>query len=137
MNTHATAECPPPKPTSLAASYRPSRPADVERLGRGGRAVRRILPVLFRTVVSLALIAGGIGVVVLLGKTKPPATQDAAARVYPVVEVVPITEHAGGIDFEVHGVVVPFRQVEMPAEVAGTIAFRSDNCRVGRTVVQG
>ncbi len=137
MNTHATAECPPPKSTSLAASYRPSRPADVERLGRGGRAVRRILPVLFRTVLSLTLIAGGIGAVVLLGKTKPPATQEVTAETYPVVEVVPITQHPGGIDFEVHGVVVPFRQVEMPAEVAGTIAFRSDNCRVGRTVVQG
>lgn len=139
MNTHAPAECPPPKPASLAASYRPSRPADVEleRLGRGGRAVRRILPVLFRTVVSLTLIAGAIGVVFLLGKTKPPPTQEVTAKTYPVVEVVPITQHAGGIDFGVDGVVVPFRQVEMPAEVAGTIAFRSDNCRVGRTVAQG
>ena len=55
----------------------------------------------------------------------------------PVVEVSPIREHAGGIDFEVDGVVIPFREVEVPAQVAGQISFKSDNCRIGRTVKRG
>lgn len=51
-----------------------------------------------------------------------------------MVEVAAVERHEQGIDFEVNGVVIPFREVEVAAEVAGRIAFRSETCRIGHTV---
>ena len=137
MTANAPADYPPTKSTSLAASRCPSRPAAERRPGRGGPAVRKFLPILVRTVISLSLIGAAIGVVLVLGQADPPRTRKATEKVYPVVEVTAVEPHPGGIDFNVDGVVVPFQEVEVPAEVAGTVVFRSENCRVGRTVTQG
>ncbi len=99
--------------------------------------VRRLKPVVLRSAVSVLLIAGSLAVCGALGRGSPPPTVEAVAAPTPVVEVLAVQQHAGGIDFEVDGVVIPFQQVEVPAEVVGRIASRSGNCRIGRTVKQG
>lgn len=45
-----------------------------------------------------------------------------------------VARQDAGISFEVNGVVVPFREIQLSAEVSGRICFRSDNCRIGHTV---
>ncbi len=90
-----------------------------------------------RSVISVALIGAGVAIFAALGHGNPPGKREARAASKPIVEVQPVEQHAGGIDFEVDGVVVPFREIEVPAEVAGRIAFRSENCRIGHTVKQG
>lgn len=45
--------------------------------------------------------------------------------------------HTEGIPFDVDGVVVPYRQIEIAAQVSGRIAFKDENCRVGRSVKEG
>lgn len=99
--------------------------------------VRRVLLVVARSTISLGLIAGGIAVVAALGGGNVPQTRRPADASVPVVEVTAVEPHHAGIDFEVDGVVIPFRQIEVPAEVAGRVAYRSENCRIGRTVRQG
>ncbi len=90
-----------------------------------------------RSLISVALIAGSVLVFVKVGSglVPPRAKQDSGSTT--AVEVLPIQEHTGGIDFDVDGVVIPFRQIEIPAEVGGRIAYKSDNCRIGHTVAKG
>ncbi len=89
-----------------------------------------------RTIASLALMAGGVAGFIAMGTpevpTRPP---DRAAP--PVVRVIAAEEHTEGISFEVDGVVVPFREIEIAAQVSGRIEFKSENCRTGRAVKQG
>ena len=86
---------------------------------------------------SIALIAGAGAVFLVLGSGRPPSVKASTAPAKPAVEVVPVANHTAGIDFEVNGVVVPFQEIQVPAEVAGPVSFRSDNCRIGHTVKQG
>ncbi len=95
------------------------------------------LGVIAQAVLSFVLIGGSVGVVLLLGTGQRPETKASEEAGVSVVEVRPVQEHTGGIDFEVDGVVIPFREVDVPAEVAGQVSYKSDNCRMGRTVKQG
>jgi len=69
-----------------------------------------------------------------LGSGRAPRASTPTAAPKPMVEVAAVQRHERGIDFEVDGVVIPFREVEVPAEVAGRIAVRSESCRIGHTV---
>lgn len=96
-----------------------------------------LVGVAIRTVLSVFLIGGSVAAVMALGSAQRPAMNKPAEGMLPVVEVCSVQEHAGGIDFHVDGVVIPFREVDVPAQVAGQVAFKSDDCRMGRTVKQG
>lgn len=91
---------------------------------------------LVRTSISLLLLSIGVGGYLWMGEsqveTRPPAEQEA-----PLVTTTRAVEHDGGIQFVADGVVVPFRQVEIAAEVSGRIEFKAENCRTGRTVKAG
>ena len=54
----------------------------------------------------------------------------------PTVECVTALTYSGGLDIEVDGLVVPFREIEVSAEVAGMITFKSDVCRAGKYVYE-
>ena len=53
------------------------------------------------------------------------------------VQVDTAKVHTEGIDFQVDGVVVPYRRVQTAAEVAGRVTFKSDDCQSGRVVHAG
>jgi hypothetical protein len=53
------------------------------------------------------------------------------------VEVVPVEQHHGSIDFKVDGEVIPFRQLDIVTEIAGRVISKSDNCRLGHSVEPG
>ena len=97
----------------------------------------RFFPIVGRSLLSILLIGVSVAVVMALGGAQRPRMKKPSGSVLPVVEVSTIQQHTGGIDFEVDGVVIPFREVEVPAEVAGQVCFKSDNCRIGHTVKQG
>lgn len=90
----------------------------------------------YRTVISLLIVGGGGLAVFWLGtpsvSTRPPARGGAQ-----VVRTAIAQEHTDGLHFEVDGVVVPFQQIEIAAQVGGRIDFKSENCRSGRTVKLG
>lgn len=89
-----------------------------------------------RVAASLLLLGVGIGGFYAMGTpevpTRPPERKGAA-----VVRTLSAEEHTDGIQFEVDGVVVPFREVEIAAQVTGRVEFKADNCRTGRAVTQG
>ncbi|MHB0956598.1 MAG: efflux RND transporter periplasmic adaptor subunit [Pirellulaceae bacterium] len=55
----------------------------------------------------------------------------------PRVQVAPVRAHEGGMTLKADGVVVPYREIDLAAEVAGRIVERSDVCRAGNYVTKG
>jgi multidrug efflux pump subunit AcrA (membrane-fusion protein) len=90
----------------------------------------------WRLIASVLLLAIGIGGFVAMGTTEV-GTRPPAKKMAPLVETVPAISHEDGIQFEVDGVVVPYRQVILAAEVNGRVAFKSEACRTGRAVKKG
>lgn len=99
--------------------------------------VRRWGAVLLRFAASLAILGTSLILFLAMGGNKTPDTKPPAAPDPPAVEVAVVQQHDRGIDFDVDGVVIPFQQIEVPAEVAGRVAFRSENCRIGHSVHRG
>jgi multidrug efflux pump subunit AcrA (membrane-fusion protein) len=54
-----------------------------------------------------------------------------------MVETIIVVPHEGGLDIDVDGVVVPFREIDLSAEVSGRIAKRCELCRAGTYVTKG
>lgn len=89
---------------------------------------------LSRHLISLLIVIGSFAVFLALTLGSVPAIAPPVEEARPGVEVAAVEAHDGGIDFNVDGVVIPFEEIEVPAEVAGRIAYRSPNCRIGHTV---
>lgn len=89
-----------------------------------------------RIALSLAILLGGVSAFLLM---TPPEMKPRREEVRkPVqVKIEPAIRHTRGISIDVDGVVVPFRQIELAAEVSGKVEFQSDSCQVGRTVKAG
>ena len=85
----------------------------------------------------IAVIGGAIGIYFALGPAKaaPKATGDRIMAA--LVETVRVGDASDGFDIEIDGVVVPYREVTVSAEVAGRIAFKDPHCKPGRVVSKG
>ncbi|MDR0703357.1 MAG: HlyD family efflux transporter periplasmic adaptor subunit [Planctomycetaceae bacterium] len=96
-----------------------------------------IFSILFQAAVSLILLVltGIIIGCLMIPKTVPKSSDSHTA--VDTVEAVPIEQHYDGIDFKVDGEVIPFRQLDVVPEIAGRIVYKSDNCRLGRSVQSG
>ena len=89
--------------------------------------------VVLRSIVSLVLLALTAGLVYwMMIPVEIPYTPVAAAMT--TVEVVPIQRHDTGIDFAVDGEVIPFRRIDLIAEVQGRVVYKSERCRLGQYV---
>lgn len=91
---------------------------------------------LIQTLASLAIVGGGVAGYFAMGEPevirRPPRRAGS-----PVVKTIEAERHREELRIEVDGVVNPFRQVEIAAEVRGRIAKKSPNCRKGREVHKG
>lgn len=92
-------------------------------------------------IVPVAVVVAGVCLFMAMGKSQPKQiVQDDSPKARlmrrPIVDVAPGLEFEPGrsLDLNVSGVVVPFRQVTIAAEVAGRVTFKSENCRIGRYV---
>ncbi len=100
---------------------------------------------LFGLLVPLAMIAIGVGAFVVMGKQKPKQAavegKDTVSKLrkLPIVSigVVDGTGALESLDISISGAVVPFRQINLAAEVAGRVRKKSDNCQIGRFVKKG
>lgn len=89
-----------------------------------------------RTVISLLIVGGAAFSVYLMGTPQVPKRPPTRAGA-PMVRTAIAEGHSDGIEFEVDGVVVPFRQIDIAAQVSGQIEFKAENCRTGRSVQEG
>ncbi len=99
---------------------------------------RRGLPVEALRIATplLILVAGVVGFATLRGLKAKPASEPHVSS-DPLVESVVVQAHEGGLSFSVDGIVVPFREISLSAEVAGRIAHKDKVCRAGTYVTRG
>ena len=88
-------------------------------------------------VLSVVILAAGVlGFRALVSKPEAEAGVKKSTLA-PLVHTQAIRPHAGSLDIAVDGVVVPFREIEVAAEVAGKVVFKDEACNGGRFVTQG
>lgn len=91
----------------------------------------------FRVMLPIMIIGGALGAYAALGRPKPVPKETGNRNMASLVETITIGDAASGFDIEVDGVVVPYREVTISAEVAGRIAFKDPLCKPGRVVSAG
>ncbi len=106
---------------------------------RPGRSVAKgsLLVEVFRIVAPIVIVVGGIIAFVTLKNSKQQPVRAEEQILAPIVETVVVAPHDGGLDIAVDGVVVPFREIDLSAEVSGRIAQKSAICRAGTYVTKG
>ncbi|MEX2113731.1 MAG: HlyD family efflux transporter periplasmic adaptor subunit [Pirellulales bacterium] len=95
-------------------------------------------------IIEAIRIGAPIGILILgfiafkvLSSLKAAPQNERTQAVAPMVETIVVQPHTGGLDFTVDGLVTPFREIDLAAEVTGRIAKRSDKCRAGTYVSAG
>ena len=93
----------------------------------------------------IALVGLGVWLYLALGMQKPKQVNQDAANPRVVLSKLPIIsvdsvrafEGIPTLDINLSGTVVPFRQINLAAEVAGRVVYKSEDCRIGRYVHEG
>jgi len=94
--------------------------------------------ILIRVVLPIALLAVGLGVLLALGqRPTPESREDAGKDDRPLVETAAVAAHESGLEIPADGVVVPYREITLAAEVAGTVTYKSPHCNEGTYVAAG
>jgi multidrug efflux pump subunit AcrA (membrane-fusion protein) len=90
------------------------------------RIARIVIPVFL-----LAALVTGFLVMAAKQKELPPQLDEGRA---PPVVVTDVARHRGTVNIRVDGQVVPYREIDLSAEVAGRVTFKADEARAGRFV---
>jgi RND family efflux transporter MFP subunit len=95
-----------------------------------------------RIVIPLLILAVGVFGFVTLKEMRKPPVRSKPAPDDPLVETVPAKKHTGALTIRVDGTVVPYREINLSAEVAGRVVSKgaeaeSDNVRAGHFVKAG
>lgn len=97
------------------------------------RAAREAVKIALPLVI---LLGGAAAAFVILAMKKEPASA-AVEKTEATVQTVAIEPHQQGLDIQVDGTVVPFREIALSAEVPGRVKQVSELCRAGKYVHQG
>lgn len=97
--------------------------------GRLMRVVRAVMPLL--------IVAAGVGGLLVFGRPQGVAKQEAAPSRAALVSAESPRPFTGEIVLKRDGVAVPFRRVEVAAEVAGRVVEKARQARAGRFVQAG
>ncbi len=92
---------------------------------------------LIRFLIPIGVVASGLGVFWLLGSGQQETLPPSDERVIPEVETVTVQAHQGNLEIEVDGIVSPAREIQVAAEVPGTITMKDLACRAGSFVEEG
>ncbi|MCA9264277.1 MAG: HlyD family efflux transporter periplasmic adaptor subunit [Planctomycetales bacterium] len=87
-----------------------------------------------RIIFPLLILAGGVGIAVASFKLRPPPPRQPIPDSTPQVELTELQPYESGIPIETDGVVVPYRELTLSAEVPGRIQMKSADCRAGHAV---
>ena len=92
---------------------------------------------LFRALIPLGIVAGGIGGMLTLGSRDPLNEEPRSYAQQRALTTVSLEAFQGDWELEIDGLVRPFREIEVCAEVAGRIRWKSEDCHAGHFVRAG
>ena len=101
--------------------------------------IRYIISEIVRWIIPLAILGVGAAVligVILHGKAAPPeiAPEQIEAT---LVETAAVQSQSEGMDIDVDGLVVPYREITLAAEVSGRVVKKTPACQAGNYVTKG
>ena len=91
----------------------------------------------FQAIVSSCIIFGTIGIVVFLNSLKKGPSmigENTNGTEGTLVEIIRVKPFDQDIKINISGLVIPFREITIAAEVTGPITEKSQNCRAGQFV---
>ncbi len=90
-----------------------------------------------QSIASLAILAVSLGGAYWLYSMRKPPADRKNTNLIPEVATYEVSEYRGQLDLVVNGMVVPYREIKVAAEVAGRIAEKSKDFQAGNYVRQG
>lgn len=90
-----------------------------------------------RVVLPVAILVAGAGAFLAIGARRDPRSKADGRPAEPLVQTSALRPHEGGLTIETDGVVVPFREITLSAEVAGRIVEKAPQFRAGNYVTAG
>ncbi|MCA9175049.1 MAG: HlyD family efflux transporter periplasmic adaptor subunit [Planctomycetales bacterium] len=88
-----------------------------------------------RAAFALVILALSVLVFARLGVRQRPRLDRPPAMA--MVEVIPAQAKSGEFEFDVDGLVIPFREIDVAAEVGGRVTYKAPICRPGQAVREG
>jgi multidrug efflux pump subunit AcrA (membrane-fusion protein) len=85
----------------------------------------------WRVILPGVILLAGVGIALGLMLIRPGETNVPKVEPIPVVDVVQVRPHVGTVNIEADGVVVPYREFQVAAQVEGKVVFKADLCRAG------
>ncbi len=102
------------------------------------KAERSTGVLLLQTFVAVVILAVGVaGFLALSYGLQREPSQDEGSAELAAARVDVVRRHKAGLTIHADGVVVPYREVELSAQVSGRIVQRAEVCRAGHYVVAG
>jgi multidrug efflux pump subunit AcrA (membrane-fusion protein) len=89
-----------------------------------------------KIVLPLVILAAGVAAFFILIKLKEAPAKQERKREIPIVETTAVESSETGLNIEVDGEVVPYREINIAAEVSGRIVMKSEKCRAGNYVTK-
>ncbi len=83
------------------------------------------------------ILAVGIAGYWVLAAQRAVETQPTPPDTAPLVESTEVVAHGAGLDLTTDGVVVPYREITLAAEVAGRVTMKAPTARAGNYVARG
>ena len=96
-----------------------------------------VVSIVIQVVGSIAILIGGIFGFNALMSLKPEPGETPSDSATQVVSLVNVQAHQDGVQIQVDGVVVPYREISVAAEVAGRVVQKDDKYRAGLFVKKG
>jgi multidrug efflux pump subunit AcrA (membrane-fusion protein) len=87
-----------------------------------------------RITIPIVILAAGVAGFFIFSSLEKAPARVVEEQKLPLVKTALVAAHEGPLDIEVDGVVVPFREITLSAEVDGRIAEKNDVCRAGEYV---
>ncbi|MGQ9761439.1 MAG: efflux RND transporter periplasmic adaptor subunit [Thermogutta sp.] len=93
--------------------------------------------VVFNVVFPFFIIALGVVGFLTLKALRKPIVRETPQTPLPLVRTARVERHQGGLELKTDGVVVPYREIQIAAEVDGRIVEKTPECDAGKYVSQG
>ncbi len=92
---------------------------------------------IINVLVSVTVLGGAVYGFIALGEREQPQRRKGKVASGVPVLTVPVAAHTGSVTISANGLVVPYREIRMAAEVRGRIIEISPKLRSGRSVEKG
>ncbi|MCH2184143.1 MAG: hypothetical protein MK108_19265, partial [Mariniblastus sp.] len=98
---------------------------------------KRVMKEVYKYVLSALILGAGVAIALLLTSLRGEIGSADIRNLNPKADVVAARPYEGPLDLVVSGTVVPYREIEIAAQVGGQITTKYPECEAGQFVKKG